>query len=181
MANAASGDYYINQNSEAVCALMGVGDPVTEDLLDAITALRNFLMWVAGLSTKVRPHRQVVATSCPGDDLTAWCASIDGTGAGDVVVDVPGGGEVPLPPAPPQPDAPAWPGRFFMPDSYLRGDDVWAWQARMAERGWAIDVDGVYGPQSTRAARAFQAEKGLEVDGIVGPMTWTVAWTAPIT
>lgn len=59
--------------------------------------------------------------------------------------------------------------------------DVRTWQARMAERGWKITVDGIYGPQTASVARAFQIEKGLHVDGLVGPQTWAAAWTAPIT
>jgi len=34
-----------------------------------------------------------------------------------------------------------------------------------------ISADGVYGPQSRAAVRAFQARNGLEVDGVVGPAT----------
>lgn len=56
-----------------------------------------------------------------------------------------------------------------------------AWQARMADRGWAIDVDGLYGPQTAKVARAFQTEKGLDVDELVGPETWAAAWTAKVT
>lgn len=38
---------------------------------------------------------------------------------------------------------------------------------------WAlsIPVDGVFGPQSNRAAQVFQRAHGLHVDGIVGPQT----------
>jgi peptidoglycan hydrolase-like protein with peptidoglycan-binding domain len=61
------------------------------------------------------------------------------------------------------------------------GDDVRQWQQRMADRGWRIAVDGIYGEQSRRVCVAFQQEKGLAVDGVVGPVTWTTAWTAPIT
>lgn len=34
-----------------------------------------------------------------------------------------------------------------------------------------IPADGVYGPQSRAAVKAFQARNGLEVDGVVGPQT----------
>jgi peptidoglycan hydrolase-like protein with peptidoglycan-binding domain len=34
-----------------------------------------------------------------------------------------------------------------------------------------IPADGVFGPQTARAVRRFQARKGLVVDGIVGPQT----------
>lgn len=34
-----------------------------------------------------------------------------------------------------------------------------------------IPADGVFGPQTARAVRRYQASKGLVVDGIVGPQT----------
>ncbi|MBB5493270.1 peptidoglycan hydrolase-like protein with peptidoglycan-binding domain [Nocardiopsis metallicus] len=39
----------------------------------------------------------------------------------------------------------------------------------MLERGWNITVDGIYGDHSQQVCEQFQAEKGLAVDGIVGP------------
>jgi peptidoglycan hydrolase-like protein with peptidoglycan-binding domain len=35
-----------------------------------------------------------------------------------------------------------------------------------------IPADGVFGPQTTQAVKAFQAFAHLSVDGIVGPATW---------
>ena len=62
-----------------------------------------------------------------------------------------------------------------------RLEGVRVWQARMRERGWRIAVDGIYGRESERVCRAFQKEKGLTVDGILGPETWRAAWTAKVT
>ena len=66
-------------------------------------------------------------------------------------------------------------------EPYMEGSDVHTWQQRMAVRGWKIVVDGEYGPASEGVCRAFQQEKGLVVDGVVGPVTWNASWTAPIT
>ena len=51
----------------------------------------------------------------------------------------------------------------------------------MSAREWDIDVDGDYGDQSERVCRGFQREKGLDIDGILGPVTWKAAWEEPIT
>lgn len=34
-------------------------------------------------------------------------------------------------------------------------------------------LDGIFGSQTTNAVRTFQQENGLQVDGIVGPQTWS--------
>jgi peptidoglycan hydrolase-like protein with peptidoglycan-binding domain len=53
----------------------------------------------------------------------------------------------------------------------------------MHDRGWTITVDGNksgpqygYGPQSKGVCVAFQREKGLKADGIVGPVTWSACF-----
>lgn len=77
----------------------------------------------------------------------------------------------------PESNAPAFPGRIMrLTEPMLHGDDVRDWQQRMHDRGWTIDVDGWYGPQSKQVCRQFQAEKGLTVDGEVGPITWVCAF-----
>lgn len=92
-----------------------------------------------------------------------------------------GGSPTPPTPRPPAAQHPRWPGRFLTQPPIMRGDDVRTWQAQMRRRGWPIEVDGVYGPGSEEIARKFQREKGLPVDGIVGPATWDAAWTSKIT
>lgn len=90
------------------------------------------------------------------------------------------------------PQAPAFPlpgGWYFGPASgptesvsgfHGNGEHLQRWQQRMADRGWNITPDGRYGDQTRDVAIAFQREKGLGVDGKIGPETWAAAWTAPV-
>jgi len=93
------------------------------------------------------------------------------------------GGAAPAPAPPPASGgvAPPWPGRYLQYPPVMSGADVHQWQGQMSHRGWTISVDGAYGPQSKDVCTSFQREKGLAVDGVVGPQTWSAAWTAPIT
>jgi hypothetical protein len=99
------------------------------------------------------------------------------------VLEMAGGapGSAPSPTPPPAAGAgPPFPGVLLV--NYHEGDGTATWQARMAERGWAIAVDDCYGNESEGICRQFQAEKGLAaVDGIVGPDTWAAAWVLPVT
>jgi len=38
---------------------------------------------------------------------------------------------------------------------------------------YPITIDGVFGPQTLAAVKAFQKSYGLKPDGIVGPLTWS--------
>lgn len=78
--------------------------------------------------------------------------------------------------------APAWPGRYLkLANPMMHGTDVQTWQQQMHNRGWAISVDGWFGTECDTTLRSFQREKGLTIDGILGPMSWAAAWTAPVT
>lgn len=59
-------------------------------------------------------------------------------------------------------------------------DGLRTWQARMDARGYSLEVDGRYGPETERIVRYFQRLVGLAVDGKIGPETWRAAWSEPI-
>ncbi len=54
------------------------------------------------------------------------------------------------------------------------GDPVRRLQDRLRELGFDPGAtDGAMGPKTVAAVKGFQQSKGLQVDGIVGPKTWT--------
>lgn len=56
----------------------------------------------------------------------------------------------------------------------LRGEDVRALQELLNRLGFDCGTaDGIFGPKTSAAVKAFQRTKGLEEDGVVGSKTWT--------
>jgi len=53
-----------------------------------------------------------------------------------------------------------------------RGDEVKKLQRALNEKGYALDVDGIYGNKTQAAVKSYQQKTGLAVDGIVGNQTW---------
>ena len=53
-----------------------------------------------------------------------------------------------------------------------RGEIVTQLQSFLSEAGSSLTIDGIFGPGTASAVRAFQKKYGLAVDGIVGPKTW---------
>jgi hypothetical protein len=52
-----------------------------------------------------------------------------------------------------------------------RGQAVLDLQRDLAALGYRLDADSAYGPGTAEAVRRFQAQHGLEADGIAGPQT----------
>lgn len=59
------------------------------------------------------------------------------------------------------------------------GSAVRVLQVRLNAWGARLAVDGVFGPVTWGAVRAFQSAHGLAVDGIVGPNTWAALLKPP--
>ncbi len=54
-----------------------------------------------------------------------------------------------------------------------RGEDVVRLQQLLNNAGYNVgNADGIFGPATTNAVKAFQRDNGLTADGIVGPATW---------
>ena len=55
----------------------------------------------------------------------------------------------------------------------MSGTDVMEVQATLQKLGYyGGEPDGIFGPQTLRSVRAFQADFGLVPDGVIGPRTW---------
>ncbi len=61
------------------------------------------------------------------------------------------------------------------------GPAVTTLQQHLVEAGAAIQVDGIFGPQTYRSVTAYQRAAGLSVDGIVGPNTWASLKSGSVT
>jgi peptidoglycan hydrolase-like protein with peptidoglycan-binding domain len=149
-----------NTSGIGVC-FIGEDGNATDAARVSIRALYDLACVKAGRTLLQRGHGQLSgnSTDCPGHELLAWVK------AG-------------------MPTGPAWPGRFLVYKSghpVMTGPDVTMWKHRMLVRGWETLATGGYDKAAADMCEAFQREKGLTVDGVVGRDTWNAAWTTPIT
>jgi len=59
--------------------------------------------------------------------------------------------------------------------TFLRGGQVDADGNCTAKEGDSVISDGIFGPATEKATKAWQASQGLVADGVVGPATWAEA------
>lgn len=77
------------------------------------------------------------------------------------------------PEEPEEPKEKFWPPRMLCKG--MSGPDVIVLQAILAARGYSVNaINGVFDESTEKAVREFQRDKGLAVDGIVGPKTWAI-------
>jgi hypothetical protein len=65
--------------------------------------------------------------------------------------------------------------RLYLQEDHMSGPAVEELQLRLLELGYPLPIygaDGWFGDETDSAVRAFQERNGLDVDGIVGPITW---------
>ncbi|WP_156722292.1 peptidoglycan recognition protein family protein [Streptomyces apocyni] len=172
---AANGTNDSNYRYYAVCGLVGGTsasyDTITDQLIDGFRTAIARLRSVGNAAAAITGHKSFLATECPG--VLGRHMSAMEPGSGD-------GGD-PTDPTDPPPGVPQWPGVLLHYPPVTTHSSARTWQQRMRDRGWTISVDGAYGEGSRRVCLAFQAEKGLSVDGVVGEKTWYASWNAPIT
>ena len=186
--SAANGNSQANKDWYAICALCGQGDPAVRRTDPGVAGRRRHMPFVGrrrGVHRPPGPH---------SDRVPRGRVVRPRGGRG---VHLRGFGRRALADARPREDrdAPTYP----LPTSHYYGpaegpaqshsgyysqedrDNLADWQTRMEERGWTITADGYYGPETDGVATQFQQEKGLDVDGLIGPDTWGAAWTEPVT
>lgn len=130
-----------------------------------------------GMPTGVTPQPPTAAgtripgatTSAPGATVLPPTASV---------------GSAVAPPAPtrptqeaptsPQQTAPPFRRALALQAPRQEGEDIRRVQERLADLGYhqVGPADGIFGPATEAAVRAFQRQHSLVVDGIVGPQTW---------
>lgn len=173
---AAQGTNDGNNRFYAVCALVGAGDPITDELLAGMTAAVE-LCRAGGAGLEVRPHGYFHATSCPGPALTGLAAALNGRWATNPAPIT--AAPVVKPPAPQQPARPpkptAYPGVARRGD---RGQAVVVWQTMLAANGYTdgrgtlLPIDGDFGALTEGAMKAAQGDHHLTRDGVGGKLTW---------
>ncbi|MCL2846616.1 MAG: N-acetylmuramoyl-L-alanine amidase [Firmicutes bacterium] len=61
----------------------------------------------------------------------------------------------------------------------MRGNIVWVLQSAMFIHGFRTNPDGIFGPLTNQTVRNFQSSRGLGIDGIAGPITFTELFRSP--
>lgn len=168
--NAANGSTTGNLSRYSVCALVGVGDPVTDVLESGVLDGVDYLRSASGRSLPtIDCHSDWFATACPGPELRAWvkAGAHRPGGAASAIPNLPAPAPEPAPkpaPAPKELNVRLIDLRDVSP--YVTGPGV-----KPMQRLLGVPADGLGGPGTRAALGAAQRRAHLAVDYIFGPDT----------
>jgi hypothetical protein len=157
-----------NSTWESCTLMLGPGEMPTPEQITGVRRLRADLMEERGLKADIRPHSRFVSTDCPGPIISRMIT--DGTFS--LVT-----------------PSPNWTEKLVdsLPtiSENVTSYDVKTVRALLYARGWLRTLVGhpefnlvefldstAFDWQLTSVVQQFQASKGLNADGIVGPLTW---------
>lgn len=180
--------YAIGVETEG-CATEPNAEPLTENQLNLFAELMKWANATHGVPLQLSEAADAPGLNyhrCRGGYATGCPCDVRLNARAEILRRAGSSAPTPAPPAPAPPPgggaAPPFPGRVLTNQNpMMQGADVRTWQQQMRNRGWSIDVDGFYGPGSANVCTQFQREKGLSVDGQVGPQTWAASWNAAVT
>jgi hypothetical protein len=172
--------------------------------LDSVARLYREANRRKGATLSIFSHRQLGATSCPGDALHGWVrAGLSGYTPPTTPKRPPAGRPAPTP----HYSFPLPSGHYFGPrtgpNASVSGhygrtfkgvrDHEWLkrWATQLQKRGWnarkggryltRFGNDGKFGPEYESLVRAFQKDQRLKVTGRVDAATWRAAFENPVT
>ena len=68
----------------------------------------------------------------------------------------------------------------LVPKPRMIGEDVKLAQTLLNKHGAKLETDGIFGPATDTAVKAFQAAHGMTADGVIGQDTWNALEADPI-
>jgi len=157
-----------NKDSYAICL---IGDTTKQQISQAaIDAIRELIAHgissnkISAPTFQIRGHRDVKATSCPGESAYAVLSQM-----------YPGqGGSPDEPAAIPVLKPPPYVKALRLRRPRMRGYAVKWVQAAVG----ATPIDGIFGPGTKKKVVAWQRANGLVADGVAGRRSWKVMFGA---
>lgn len=193
---AAVGAHTLGYNSKAIAICIpgnfqndGVGNELIEAILAAIQYAKD-KGWVTS-NPVIESHSKFVRTACAGANMIVRIPEIRTLSSGGTAP------STPIPSTPVTPPNSPYPG-FNLPKGHWFGvvnsnpknhsgfwaedrPKIWQFTSQLERRGWRIQVTDRFTEATKNIIIAFQKEKGLKPDGLVGEITHRAIWQAPIT